>query len=72
MADKRKIPFHVQVMIEERLYKPWSHRWHAQFQFYPLGYFRGAGRTPAEALKLAWKRFEREVSPGRRWWVAAM
>jgi hypothetical protein len=72
MGDKRKIPLHFEVTIEERLHQPWARRWNAQFKFYPWGYFRGNGRTPAAALSLAWNRFEKEVSPGRRWWIAAM
>jgi hypothetical protein len=67
--DKLKIPLHFSVTVEEVLYRPANGRWKAQFLFYPHGYFRGEGRTPAAALSLAWRRFERAVSPGRRWWI---
>jgi hypothetical protein len=72
MSDKIKIPFHVQVQVEERPFNRPGERWHAQFVQYPLGYFRGRGATPAAALGRAWRRFRREVSPGRRWWLASL
>jgi hypothetical protein len=69
MGDKIKIPFRVDVQLEELLWRPRETRWHAQFKFYPLGYFRGSGKTPAAALRKAWQHFQREVSPGDRWWA---
>lgn len=46
------------VTIEERRYGKGP--WHAQFSYYPDGYFRGVGPTPAAALRSAWRQFERE------------
>ena len=71
MSDKYRVAFHTEVMIQEQLYRPPAERWQAQFLIYPHGYYRGQGRTPAAALSLAWRRFERELSPGRRWWLVA-
>ena len=72
MSDKRKVPLHFQVTVEERLQRSADKRWQAQFCFYPLGYFRGEGYCPAAALAVAWKNFRREVDPGKRWWTLAM
>jgi len=72
MSDKRKVPLRFHVEVEERVDRPADKRWHAQFSFYPLGYFRGEGHCPAAALSVAWRNFRREVDPGKRWWVAAM
>jgi hypothetical protein len=71
MSDKRKVPLHFQVTVEERLGQAADKRWHAQFSLYPLGYFRGSGHCPAAALSSAWRHFRREVDPGKRWWTAA-
>ncbi len=60
-----------QVQIEERLDVPRRKRWHAQFCFYPLGYFRGTAACPGLALAKAWKNFRAEIDPGERWWTAA-
>lgn len=68
MSDKIKVPLCLNVQVQERLSKPADKRWHAQFSFYPLGYFRGQGHCPAAALAVAWKNFRREVDPGKRWW----
>jgi hypothetical protein len=64
MGDKIKVPLHFSVTVEEALNRPANERWRAQFMFYPHGY----GRTPADALNKAWRRFESEINPGRRWW----
>ncbi len=72
MSDKIKVPLRLQVQVEERFSQPADKRWHAQFAFYPLGYFRGTGHSPASALSVAWRKFRREVAPGKRWWAAAL
>lgn len=72
MSDKIKVPLRFQVEVEERFSQPADKRWHAQFKFYPLGYFRGQGACPAAALSAAWRKFRREVDPGKRWWIVAM
>jgi len=68
MGEKVKVPLQFTVSIEERCSGPATKRWHAQFMFFPLGYFRGAANSPAAALAVAWKKFRREVDPGKRWW----
>lgn len=72
MADKTRIPLRFQVEVEERLYQPADRRWHAQFKFYPFGYFRGQGHSPSAALAIAWRRLRRQVDPGKRWWTVVM
>jgi hypothetical protein len=72
MSDKFKVPFHFHVEVEERSYQPANKRWHAQFAWSPLGYFRGDAHSPAAALAVAWKDFRRQVDPGKRWWIAAL
>ena len=69
MKGKIEYPLHFEATIEEILEAPAGRRWHAQFKFYPLGYFRGYGRCPGTALRSAWKNFKEEVDPGRRWWT---
>ena len=69
MKGKIEIPLRFEVSIEEQLGQPACKRWHAQFKFYPLGYFRAYGRCPGTALLKAWKRFRRDVDPGHRWWA---
>jgi hypothetical protein len=72
MKTKRVIPLHFEVSIREVLANPPRKRWHAQFKFYPLGYFRGKGRCPGTALRAAWRHFRKEVDPRGRWWTAVM
>lgn len=62
------VPLHFSVQIEERFSEPAHRRWHAQFCFYPRGWFRGQGHTPALALAAAWRALRRELHPGERWW----
>ena len=69
MSDNIKIPVHFSVTVEVVLFRPANQRWKAQFLFYPHGYFRGHGRTPAMALSVAWRRFESAFNPGLRWWA---
>jgi hypothetical protein len=69
MSDKRKVPLHFAAQIEERFSEPAHRRWHAQFCFYPHGWFRGQGNTPALALSAAWRAFRRELDPEQRWWT---
>jgi len=67
--DKRPlIPLTFHVTIEEKLFQPPTRRWHVQFMFHPFGYFRAQSKTPAQALSVAWKKFRKEVDPGKRWW----
>ena len=72
MSDKRTVPLHFTVSIEERFYQPTDRRWHAQFMFYPLGYFRGDGGSPAHALTRAWRKFRKQIDPGKRWWSVVL
>ena len=72
MSDKIKVPLRFHVQVEERLSQPADRRWHAQFSFYPLGYFRGDAHSPAAAVAIAWRKFRREVDPGKRWWSVAL
>jgi hypothetical protein len=72
MSDKIKVPMRFHVEVEERFSQPADKRWHAQFRWYPLGYFRGQGHSPTAALAVAWRNFRREVHPGKRWWTVAM
>lgn len=72
MSDKRKVPLHFQVTVEERLGRSADKRWHAQFMIHPLGYFRGEADSPGRALTIAWRLFRREIDPGKRWWAVAM
>jgi hypothetical protein len=69
MIQKNAIPLHFQVSVQERILQPKRKRWHAQFMFYPLGYFRGSGPCPGKALLRAWAKFRREVDPRERWWT---
>lgn len=69
MKQKREVPLLFQVTVEERLHVANGHRWHAQFCFYPLGYFRGTGYCPGRALAAAWRKLRRAVDPGTRWWT---
>ncbi len=68
MKEKRLVRMQFSAEIEERLWAPTRKRWQAQFKFYPLGYFRGAGPCPGKALTRAWAQFRRVVHPGKRWW----
>ena len=70
MSEKFRLPLRFDVQVEERLDAPARRRWHAQFRFYPLGYFRGQGDCPGAALARAWGQFRRAVDPGRRWWTS--
>ena len=72
MKPKIEIPLRFEVSIEEDLGASARKRWHAQFKFYPLGYFRGRGPCPGTALIQAWRRFRREVDPGARWWAVVL
>jgi len=72
MSDKTKVSMHFQVEVEERFHQPANKRWHVQFRWYPLGYFRGDAHSPSAALAVAWRNFRREVDPGKRWWSAAL
>jgi len=69
MGDKSRVPLHFTVEVEEFLRRPAGQRWRAQFSFYPFGYFRGDGSTPPEAFKRAWRKFKKEIDPGKRWWA---
>jgi hypothetical protein len=72
MSDKTKVPMHFSVQVDEQFNQPANKRWHAQFMWYPMGYFRGDAHSPAAALALAWQNFRREVDPGKRWWALAL